>query len=213
MLRAGVAMVAGLAALGGSLSWSALALDREVASRAGLRLSYFDTPDFTGPPRIQQIVPAVDLTFLDADSTLPRRGFTARWEGQWEVRDASLDVFAGADDEVHVFVDGERVIERSAAKGMGTASRRLTLTPGFHALRVDYVQRAGEAHVNVQWAPADGPPRPIDPDTVFPEIPDRQVLFDSALASTRRRVASVVWRACGVAALGVLLVPVVRRQD
>ena len=62
---------------------------------------------------------------------MPRRFFSVRWRGFWFLpRDQEVEVYAGGDDEVGVWVDGDLVLSRNAAEGMHTIARTLKLEAG-----------------------------------------------------------------------------------
>ena len=136
----------------------------------------------------------IDLRFLDDDPGLPRRFFRVRWEGVWyRPRSEDVDVYAGSDDRVLVTIDGRLVLERSLAEGMHTVSRTLPLSAGFHDLVVDYEQYGGGYSLNIQWAPAGRPPRPLDPDVLFPEAPDESRALTNVRLRAVRTFVGVFW--------------------
>ncbi|MGE0702350.1 MAG: PA14 domain-containing protein [Vicinamibacterales bacterium] len=210
---AGVGVVAGVFVLAASLSWSARQLERELSEQAGWTETFFASPDFRDPPRLTRQTPVIDLSVIDEEPSLPRGSFSVRWEGYWNLtHDGPVDIYAGGDDELYLHVDEKRVLERTPAAGMGTIAERLTLPPGIHHIRVDYVQHAGEAYANVLWAPAGEEARAFSPREVFPTEPDRQVLFTATLIATRERVASVVWRIGLVMLAGLAILPFALRR-
>jgi hypothetical protein len=208
--RARLIVVAGLFLLAASLSWSAAQLNRSIEPVAGWRQTFFATPDFREPPRFTRRATVVDLSVIDEQPDLPRGEFSVRWEGYWDLtHGGDVDLFAGGDDEVYLDVDGERILERGPAQGMGTIARRLSLPPGLHQVRIDYVQHRGAAYVNVLWAPAGEEARPFSLREIFPDEPDRHTLFAARLAATRDRVAAVVWRIAFAVLLTLLIPPAV----
>ncbi len=134
----------------------------------------------------------IDLSFLDDDPEIPRRFFEARWEAVWYVPDdMQVDVHAGADDAVTVWVDDDLVLERDPEIGMFTTSESIALDAGLHRLDVRYVQRGGGYYMNVQWAPAGDRARPFDPEQLFPTRPDpEQIARNRQLLFFRRFVAA-----------------------
>jgi len=212
-ILAGIGVVAGIFALAASLSWSARQLERELSAHAGWTETFFATPDFRDPPRLIHQTPAIDLSVIDERPDLPRGSFSVRWEGYWNLtHDGPVDLYAGGDDELYLHVDERRVLERTPAAGMGTIAERLTLSPGIHHIRVDYVQHAGGAYANVLWAPAGEEASAFSLREIFPTQPDRQVLFTAALLATRERVAWVVWRIGFVMLVGLAILPLVFRR-
>jgi len=203
----GVAVVAALALLAATLSWSARQLTRQAEERAGLTFTVFANPDRAGAPILMERSSDISLAFLDANPNLPERDYSARWEGFWDVPPGPLDLFGGGDDELHVWVDGEQVVERSFERGMGTVSQLLSVPAGLHHLRIEYVQRGGGAHLNLQWAPADQEPRSFEPRVLFPGEPDRESVFLARLSATRERVARLMWIVCLAAFVLLVVIP------
>ena len=176
-----------------ALSWTVSILDERFKAEVGLTRSFYEGTTFDEPPVWRQTAQEIDLDFLQARPELPQRFFSVLWRGVWYVpRDQSVDIYAAADDQVRVRIDGEVVLHRSPERGMHTASRRLTLGAGFHDLTVRYGQSAGGYHLNVMWAPAGGVPRPFDPETLFPKRPDDEIL------RTHRRLAQLQTLATGL---------------
>lgn len=202
-----LAIAAGLFVLAASLSWSARQLERDLEPHAGWQQTFFATPDFSSPPRLERRVSTIDLSVIDDEPGLPRGNFAIRWEGVWDLTTGGeVDVYGGGDDELYFHVNDERVLVRSLAEGMGTVAARLTLPAGLHRIRIDYIQRGGGAYANVLWGPPGSDPRPFQLREIFPREPDARVLSLARLAGTRERVASLVWPvAIGVFGVFVVL--------
>ena len=101
-------------------------------------------------------------------------------------QDGGLDFYGGADDRLVLRVDGRVVLERNPVQGMHTVFENVPLSPGFHTLEVEYEQHGGEYRLNLQWAPTDGSPRALDPDSLFPSQPQlAQVRTNRRLANLR----------------------------
>ncbi len=178
--------------LGVLLSAISAFLDYQLRLPTGLTRSVATGPGFDGPALEAPVIdPRVGLDFLEADPSLPRRFFSVRWDGVLYVEhDGGLDFYGGADDRLVLRVDGRVVLERSAARGMNTASQNVQLSPGFHELEVEYEQYGGGYRLNLQWAPTGGAPRALDPESVFPSQPEL------GRVKTNRRLANLrtcVW--------------------
>ena len=107
----------------------------------------------------------------------PHRGFEGTfsngrpWAGQWR---GQLRVAMPGDYFFHLeaistatlFVDGRPVVPINQVGGSGEAS--ITLAPGWHAIRVDYVDRDPYARLFLTWRPPG--------ETGFSEIPDAVLL-------------------------------------
>ena len=202
-----LAVWAGLTLVSGSL-------ERRIAGRIGVIESLYSSPDFGGAALLSRRVTTIDLSFDGAGVEAPERLFSVRWTGLWDVQSDHVDLYAGADDEVAVFVDDQLVLERNPRVGMGTEGRTLHLARGLHRLRVEFVQYGGGANLNVLWAPEGGSPRPLTPETLFIARPDDRTLSTARRAYALRQAADVSSRAAEavfVLLLGVAL-PVLWRR-
>lgn len=204
---------------GGNLAWAARALLLLAAGitvvfavlllaapRSGLVRTFYDNQHFDSTPRFQVYTSDVSLAFMDTDESLPRRSFGVEWRGFWYVpTDRTVELFAGADDSVDVYIDSERVLRRNPKVGMHTMGQRVALPAGSHEIVVRYVQHGGGMGLTVLWSLPHTEPGPLPADALFATPVDRT---DVALASARRLLVPVVpvlWAAA------VLLTLVARR--
>lgn len=169
-------------------------LDERLKTENGLLQSVALRVDDERTRLFERTTTNIDLAFLDDDPALPRRFFEVRWNGVWHVpEDLQVDVFAGGDDFVSVWIDDELVLERSVAVGMHTASERILLTGGLHRLSVRYRQLGGGYHLNVWWAPAGGQARPFDPEHLFPTRPAPEQIARNQRLLLFRRLVTAAW--------------------
>lgn len=183
-----------LLAIEGSRAAELTGLHRQLHSQVG----------FGGTPLVDDVAPEIALDFLDDDPTLPRRFFSVRWQGFWYVPETGvLDLHGAGDDRLDVWIDGELVLRRTPPADMHTLVRTLPLDAGVHHLRVEYEQHGGASDLFLGWAPRDGRPRPLPPQRLFREQPDRN---DVRLAQRAARLGTSVFVAWAVpAALGAAL--------
>ena len=170
------------------------ALVGRVAVPNGLQRTLYEGENFAGEPLLQDTTTQIDLVFIDQAEELPKSFFSARWQGYWFLpRSQDVDLYAAADDEVAVFVDGKLVLSRSPEVGMGTISRPLTLSAGAHELRVEYRQLRGGYHLRVKSAPAGAESKPLHPGRLFPQQVDAIDFGIAASAKWLRRLTLVAW--------------------
>ena len=187
------------------LSALAAALDPRFQTVRGLTLSFYDNAVFEGEPVFQQTTTAINLVFLEERPDLPRRFFSARWEGVWYVAHAqTIDLHVGGDDRVVVSLDGRTVHERNSEVGFHTESRSLAVAPGFHDLRVSYEQYGGGYGLAVFSTPTGKAPRAFDPETLFPSAPSQRALDVNQRLHLLRRVARWAWLAPPIVLLALL---------
>lgn len=128
---------------------------RLAASDAAWSAEYYANENLSGGPALTREDERIAFEWgADRpDPAVPFDGFSARWR-------RSVYFYAGtyrfntiSDDGVRVFVDGQPVIDAWHVQARATYSVTLALESGFHALQVDYFDRAGEAVVHAWWEP------------------------------------------------------------
>ena len=203
-------LVCGVAAT--ALTVASSALHRRYDADTGLRRAFFANPRFEGTPVFVGRTTRLDLAFLDDEPDLPRRRFSARWQGTWHLPETgSVEFFLGGDDRLRLFLDGELVLERNAQLGRRTISATRMLDAGPHEVRLDYVQLGGGYRLNLQWAPAGEAARPFDPRALFPFPPEDELLARSEQLRLLRGLVAVIWFALPLAAGLVLVGPAAMR--
>ena len=166
---------------------------RESAS-TGLGATLVQTDAFDGRPLLRRVLPALDLTFVDRNPSLPRRYFHVRWDGYWIAdRDRLADFAAGADDRVTVRLDDRVVVDRHRAAGVDVAARGVPVAAGAHRLSVDYEQQRGGYALSVAVALDGGAFAPFDPAALFPDEPSSTAIAARARARLLGRVVLVLW--------------------
>jgi hypothetical protein len=184
-----------LLAVWAGLTLASGSIGRRIDARLGVIQSLYSSPDFSGPALLTRPVTTFDLSFTGTEVEAPQRLFSVRWTGLWDVQSDRVDLYAGADDEVAIFVDDQLVLARNPRIGMSTTSHTLRVSRGLHRLRVEYVQYGGSAHINLLWAPDGGRPRPLAPETLFFAMPDDRTLSTARRAYALREAAEVAWKA------------------
>ena len=170
--RAAVAAIAGYLAVAVALTVAWLVLGARSAERTGLVRHIYPGPAIEGVPLRQDVASDVTLGFLDADPTLRRRFFAARWQGFWYVPEAGVIRLLGAgDDRLDVWLGGEHVISRRPPADMHTIGREVTLDAGAHRIDVRYVQRGGDYNLRLEWQPIGGRARSLAAHRLFREEP------------------------------------------
>ncbi len=158
-------------------------LSPQVAAMTGLERRVYRGTAFNGVPVLDGVTSAVNLDFLDDHPELPRRNFSVRWRCFWVLpQAATIEIRAGADDQVEVWIDGASVMRRDPSVGMGTVGRTLSLAAGSHEVVVAYVQRGGGLSLNVDWRSTEPGTEVFAAHEIFRAPPDpRDVALASAL--------------------------------
>jgi hypothetical protein len=173
-------LVVSAVALGVSALWVLLAFAFRVPS--GLTRTIYRGIGFTGGISHSDIVPDIDLRFVDRPHG-QQRFFSTRWSGVWYVdRAGTYDLFLGADDAAVLRIDGEVVLERGRAMGFYTEDASRELSEGAHKIEIDYEQRAGGMFLSSGWARRGDSQRAFRAALLFPAEPTpRQVQINTIL--------------------------------
>ena len=168
-----------------------LTLEVRSAEQAGLRRLAFSGVEFAGTPFLDDVSSDVSLDFLEDDPTLPRRFFSARWQGFWYLPEATVIELHGAgDDRLDVWIDEELVIRRTPPADMHTQVRHISLAAGVHQIRIEYAQHGGAHNLRLAWAPPNGRPRPLSHHHLLFQRPNDS---DIRLVHRTAVVRSVIW--------------------
>ena len=169
-------------------------LSPQATALTGLERRVYRGTDFIGAPILDDIAPAVNLDFLDDHPELPRRNFSVRWRCTWVLpRPLTIELRAGADDQVEVWIDGASVMRRNPAVGMGTVGRTLSLTAGPHEVVVAYVQRGGGLSLNVDWRSTEPGTEVFAAHEIFRATPDPRDVALASLVARLRPLSVAVW--------------------
>ena len=134
----------------------------------GWRGTYYNMPYFQGDARVR-----VDdvLNFRWGKSNpmeaFPKDKFTVRWETCLEVpKDMDVRFQLGSDDGSRLYVNGKKLVNFWGKHRFGYKQKKTKLKKGFHYLRVDYMEAASAASIELR-AGFDGKvPLPIKPSLV-----------------------------------------------
>ena len=173
-----------------------LVLGARSAERTGLHRQVFPDVGLRGAPLLDDISSDITLDFLEGDSTLPRRFFSARWQGFWYLPETTdLELHGEGDDRLDVWVDDELVVRRTPPSDMHLQASALTLGAGIHRLRIEYEQHGGAHALQLLWAPPSGRPVRLPSHHLFPEPPDEDDIRLAERAELLRRAVLLLWGA------------------
>lgn len=105
-----------------------------------------------GDPIANAVSEAVDLTGIPK-----RNDYTLQFDGFIKVPDTgtygfTLTTKGGA----LLWIDDQLVVNHDGMQGGGPISERINLAQGQHVMRVGYLQRAGDAALELRWTPPGG---------------------------------------------------------
>ncbi len=195
-----------------ALTVTSRVMDARFRTPTGLVRTFYDGDTMTGTPRFQVQTTAIDLDFVDADPTLPRRSFGVKWEGVWNRRvDQWIDLYGSGDDLVRITLDDAVVLERNLARGTGARMARFLLPAGRHRLSIEFEQYGADYLLYVGVANAGAVPGPIDPESLFPRRPSLKSIETNRQLSWLRGLVWIGWFAPPVLYVCVLAWPSARR--
>lgn len=84
-------------------------------------------------------------------ANVPTDNFSARWTRAYDFEAATYRFNLVVDDGARLWVDDRLVIDSWHDGGMRQESREYTLARGWHSLRVEYYERAGDAGIRLWW--------------------------------------------------------------
>ena len=178
-----------------------LILGQRLAEQTGLRRQVWLTSDFEGAPFINDLSPGATLDFLDDDARLPRRFFSARWQGYWYVPSSQIvTLHVDADDYAAIWIDGELRFARSTFAAQG-----IRLDAGVHELRIDYQQYGGTAHLSLQAGRAGPYPRPLQAEYLFPDAPAPGIVRLLTVTAWLGTTVALTWALGALAAAFLVL--------
>lgn len=152
-----------LAALSGSLMLAMLALSAlpssSVLAETGSNWQgqYWNNPDLTGSPVVTRTDQSITFNWQTGspDASIPGDNFSARWTLSTNFNSGFFRFRLGSDDGARLFIDNIQIIDRWAGTpgGFGESNADVNLGAGTHTLRVEFVERTGNAGVLFEWTP------------------------------------------------------------
>ncbi len=126
--------------------------------RDGLLGSYYGK-GFDGEPDLRRIDHGVDFHWKRGRPAPGIRAdhFNVRWRGCLLIdREQPTYIYAGADDGMDVWIDGEKVISGMRGKTFHWKRSSRRIEPGVHRIRVDFMEKGGHARVKLGWVTPNG---------------------------------------------------------
>ncbi|MCC6473479.1 MAG: Ig-like domain-containing protein, partial [Burkholderiales bacterium] len=153
----------------------------------GYSLSSLSEVDFDAPPTYTRIDPLVDM----GDSTgMNGLGlydhYAARWTGSIRIDTAGTYTFyTTSDDGSRLTIDGVPVVNNDGIHGTSEASGAISLSAGYHELKLEFFENAGGAYIGLSWMPPGGSKTLIPTGVLFASgATDVNLLSYDPLSST-----------------------------
>jgi hypothetical protein len=128
-------------------------LIRKETPSHGLQGRYYSNLSWQGPPALVRLDPEVSTALLkERREELGVNRFSVRWEGYIEVRKSGEYQFRlKSDDGSRLYIGEQLVVDNAGRMGLQEAMGEVSLDPGLHPIRVDYVQGGGFLKIEVIW--------------------------------------------------------------
>jgi hypothetical protein len=99
--------------------------------------------------------------------SFPSHDYMINWEGLIKIDQKGIYHFiTQSDDGVRFWIDQQMLIDDWKIHGVEENIASIELTPGWHSIRLDYLQKGGNAVIRLLWEPP-GNPRQIIPEAYF----------------------------------------------
>ena len=151
------------------------------ATATGLLASYYRNTDWQGAPAFTQVEP--EINFYYHILPLPRP-YSIEWKGKLFAPVAGVYTLStDSRDESVVIIDDSVAVTNPDSK---IASATVTLSRGWHDIRIRFVDKTGYTHIYLYWTPPGGtrqiiPTRYLSPPMgVYPEADVLAALPDPA---------------------------------
>ena len=166
---------------------------RRLSLERGLVGYYYANLEWAGLPNI--VTQDAAVVFSAKDLTFLSRKYSLQWKGYLYAPVAgNYQLMLPPKAQAALLLD-----ERNILPGRGTSERSahaaaVTLTPGFHALTLRYLQESGPpALYALVWTPPGKTATPIPSQFLFPDIPGRSAVFFERAFTLAWGVTKLIW--------------------
>ncbi len=105
--------------------------------------------------------------YLVADNAGNLATSAMRWMGRIYIEQGGTYAFGlSSDDGSRLWIDGQLVVDNWGLHGAGWKEGRVDLAPGWHTLRIDYIDNGGSHWFEWQWTPPGGRSTPVPPEVL-----------------------------------------------
>jgi hypothetical protein len=125
--------------------------------------------DILVKPRFKRLDNKINFDWSDhpPKRSFPSHDYMINWEGLIKIDQKGIYHFiTQSDDGVRFWIDQQMLIDDWKIHGVEENIASIELTPGWHSIRLDYLQKGGNAVIRLLWEPP-GNPRQIIPEAYF----------------------------------------------
>jgi len=127
-----------------------------VGAQSGVtwRGEYYANVSLSGTPALVRNDASIDFNWGAAapGSGLPADGFSARWTAYAPFAAGSYTFRLTADDGARLWVDEQLIIDQWRDQSATAYTVTRTMTAGYHSVRLEYYERAGDAVCQLSWS-------------------------------------------------------------
>jgi PKD repeat protein len=121
------------------------------------KAEYYNNPNLSGAPVLVRNDVSVNFDWGSGSPVpgVPADNFSARWSRSVSFAAGTYRFHVRVDDGARLWVDGNLVIDQWHDGAPTTYSADVTLTDGWHSLRMEYYERSGGALAQLAWERLD----------------------------------------------------------
>ena len=127
-----------------------------VGAQSGVtwRGEYYANVSLSGTPALVRNDASIDFNWGAAapGSGLPADGFSARWTAYAPFAAGSYTFRLTADDGARLWVDEQLIIDQWRDQSATAYTVTRSMTAGYHSVRLEYYERAGDAVCQLSWS-------------------------------------------------------------
>ena len=114
---------------------------------------YYSNPLFSGQPQVVRGDPQINFDWGEGspDEAIASDRFTVRWRYYRYFEEGEYRFFTLVDDGMRLYVDERLLIDSWQIQEATEYSDDISLSEGYHAIRVEYFEHEGPARILVDW--------------------------------------------------------------
>lgn len=123
---------------------------------------YFNNIDLSGTPAFSRCETSINYNWAEngPGNGIAVDNFSVRWSGIFTFADGDFLFTAIVDDGVRIWVDGVLVIDAWMDQSVATYQKKIHLTAGDHAVKIEFYEHGSEAICQCGWQLASSTPTP-----------------------------------------------------
>ncbi len=123
-----------------------------IGSFSEWKAEYFDNRKLNGKPVLVRNEAKIDHAWgSGAPAGVSADNFSARWTREVDFDGGTYRFQVKVDDGVRLWLDNDLLIDDWREAGVRQIEAERYVSSGEHELKVEYFERTGEAHIEVQW--------------------------------------------------------------